>query len=136
MSDYFGAMGSALFSRLAGGTALVTALGGTAIYVNQAPDGADAPFVVFSSAGGGPDNDTPRQSRDNLWYVRAYAGSQAAANLIDGLVDDLLHRGSLVVTGWSVYWLVREMDVALVESPPGGGRMFMAGGYYRVRISE
>lgn len=140
MSDFFGAMGTALYSKLAGGTALITALGGTAIYADLAPDDTSLPYVVFSHQGGGPENIEPRDLRSDLWWIRAYASTRGAANLLDGHVSDLLHKGSLTVSGWTCFWLVREMDIALsqslVENLPSGEKVYTAGGMYRVRLSE
>lgn len=136
MTDIFGAMGTAIYSKLAAGTALTTALGGTAIYVDQAPDDASLPYVVFSHTAGGPENITPRDMRTHLWFVRAYASTRGAANLYDGHVSDLLHKGSLSVTGWTTFLLVREEDFSLVENLPNGDKTYMAGATYRVRLSE
>lgn len=136
MSDIFGAMGTAIFSKLAAGTALTAALGGTAIYVDQAPDDASLPYVVFSHTAGGPDNLTPRDMRTHLWFVRAYSDNRASVNIYDGLIGDLLHKGSLSVSGWTTFWLVREEDFSLIENLPNHTNVFMAGANYRVRISE
>lgn len=136
MGDYYGAMGTALYSKLSGGTALVSALGGTAIYVDQAPDGTNLPYVVFSHQAGGADNIIPVDLRTDLWFVRAYASARDAANLLDGHISDLLHRGSLTVSGWTCFWLVREENFALVENLPNNNRVYMAGATYRVRLSE
>ena len=136
MSDYFGAMGSAMLTKLAGGTALIAALGGTAIYTDLAPDGTALPYVVFSHTAGGPENITPRDMRSDLWFVRAYASSRATANLLDGHISGLLHNGTITVSGYTTFWLVRETGFALVETPPNGERIYMAGGDYRIRLSE
>lgn len=136
MSDILGAMGSAIYSKLAGDTTLVTALGGSAIYVEQAPDNASLPYVVFSHQAGGPENLTPRDMRSHLWFVRVYAGTRAAANLYDGYISDLLHRGNLTVAGWTTFWLVREEDFSLIENPRNGSPIYMAGATYRIRLSE
>jgi len=136
MSDYFGIMGTALYSKLAGGTALIAALGGTAIYAEQAPDGQSLPYVVFSHVGGGPENITPREMYSDQWNVRAYAATRAQANALDGHLSGLLHKGGLSVTGYTTFWMVRETSVSLVENPPNGAHVYMAGGLYRVRLSE
>lgn len=136
MSDFFGAMGTALYSRLAGGTALTTALGGTAIYGDQAPDNATPPYVVFSHQSGVVEVDTADDGRDDIWFVRVYADTRAGANHIDGLLSDLLHRQTLTVSGWSVYWLVRELQLSLLDNLPNGERRFMAGGNYRIRLTR
>jgi len=136
MSDYFGAMGTALYSKLAAGTALIGALGGTAIYGDQAPDGSALPYIVFSHSAGAPDNITPRDMRSGVWFVRAYSATKAQAAQIDGLVDDLLHEGSLSVSGWTTFWIAREEDISLIENPPNGKRIHMTGGMYRIRLSK
>jgi hypothetical protein len=135
MSDYFGAMGTALYSRLAGGTALIAALGGTAIYQDQAPDGASPPYVVYSHQAGNAETFAPGDRRNDLWFVRGYAATRPAANIIDGHASDLLQAG-LSVTGWSNFWLARETQLALVENLPNGERRYMAGAFYRVRLGE
>jgi hypothetical protein len=134
MSDYFGAMGTALYNRLAGGTALTTALGGTAIYMDQAPDGAAPPFVVFSHQAGAAENINSGDMRDDYWFVRAYAASRKSANLLDGHVNDLLHRNNLSVSGWTNFWCVRSEQFALSENLPNGEKRYMAGAFYRVRL--
>lgn len=136
MSDYFGAMGTALYSKLAGGTALISALGGTAIYANQAPDNTSLPYVVYSHMAGGPQNIIPVDLRSDLWYARAYASTNALANRLDGHISDLLHKGSLSVSGWTTFWMVREESISLIETLPDGEKIYTAGGTYRIRLSE
>lgn len=135
MTDILGTMGTAIFSKLSGGTALVAALGGTAIYVDQAPDDTSLPYVIFNLVAGGPDNITPRDMRSSLWDVKAFADTRGSANVLDGLCSSLLHGGSVTVSGYTTFWLVRESDYSLVENLPNGERIFMAGGDYRIRIS-
>ena len=136
MTAIFNSMGSALFSALAGGAALVTALGGTAIYNTLAPQGASPPYVIFSHQAGGDDNTSPRRARSLVYLVKAVssAGVLQAAE-IDAEVDDLLHMGSLSVTGWGNYWTARETDVAYTEDS-GGVLIWHTGGQYRIRIAE
>lgn len=136
MSDYFGAMGTALYTRLAGGTALIAALGGTAIYQDQAPDNAVPPFVVFSHQGGAADTRQSGDDRDDLWFVRAYAVTRKAANLLDGHVDTLLHRNNLGVSGWANIWCVRADQFSLSENLPNGEKRFMSGAFYRIRLNS
>ena len=44
----FNALNAGIYTTLAAGTALTGALGGTAIYYQQAPEAAALPYVVFS----------------------------------------------------------------------------------------
>ena len=66
MSNFFGAMGTAILDKLKAGTALIAELGGTAIYVDQAPDGALLPYVVYNHQGGGPDNISPGNLQSDI----------------------------------------------------------------------
>ena len=129
-------MGSALHTALAGGTALVAELGGTAIWEGLAPQGTSLPYVVYFHSGGGDDNDSPRRARSPLWTVKAVAETQQKAKDIDDEVDALLHLGSLSLTSWNHYWIAREADVRYTEPGPGGAVYWHYGGQYRVRIAE
>ena len=123
-----------IFSTLGAGTALVSLLGGTAIYQQQAPNGTPLPYVVFNKQAGGPEYVDPHDRRDLVYYVRAYAESAKAAGAIDGACENLLHRQSIVVTGWNTVQCYRTTDLESVDNRPDGEPVFMAGGFYRVRI--
>ena len=131
------AVETALYTQLTGGTALIAALGGTAIYALQAPDGSLPPFVVFTPVAGQPDNDTPSDMRSVLYQVRCYSGSKATAASLDALVSARLHRQTLSVTGYTNFWTVRESDSpALVENLPNNVKTYSYGGYYRIRLDN
>jgi hypothetical protein len=136
MSDYFGAMGTALFSALSGGTALTAELGGTAIYNTQAPDNKALPYVVYSHQGGGPNNITKSDLRENVWYVRAYGPTLAKATAIDRQIDAILNRKALSVSGYACFWCAREQDFQIVETPASGTHIYSAGAFYRIRITD
>lgn len=53
----------AIYNALAGNSALVTALGGTAIYQWLAPQNQDPPYVVYNKQAG-----TPRHTLSGLAY--------------------------------------------------------------------
>mgnify|MGYP001568192281 CR=1 FL=1 len=136
MSDVYGAMGSALYSALAAGTALVSALGGTAIYDSVIPQVGGTRFVVFQPQAGGEDNTSPRRARTCWYFVKAVSSVGAQnAGVIDGLVDTLLHEATLTVTGWGNYRTTRESDVAYVDDT-AGQLWWHRGALYRVRIAE
>lgn len=130
------ALNTAMYSRLSGGTALITALGGTSIYWLQAPDGASLPYVVFSLQGGGDENITPRRMKNEVYFVRGYSAVSAQAGSIDALCDSLLHGKALSVSGWANFWLVRENDLANVENTEAGEQVYMSGGFYRIRLDK
>ena len=131
------ALETGLYSKLAAGSALITALGGTAIYSMQAPDNSVPPYVVFNLVFGQPENITPSDMRSQLYQVRAFAYSKATAGTLDALIDALLHRQALTVSGYTNFWSVRETDApALVENLPSGIRVYSFGGYYRFRLDD
>jgi len=136
MSNFFGAMGTALYSTLSGAAALITELGSTAIYQDQAPDGQARPYVVYSHQGGGPDLITKSDLRNNLWFVRAYADTKAKAVTLDAQIDTALNKKTLSVTGWTNFWTVRETDLSLVETQPDNVKVHMAGALYRIRLTD
>jgi hypothetical protein len=131
----FNALNSAIFTKLAAGTALVTKLGGTALYYQQAPKDTPLPFVVWSVQAGGPRNDTHHDARDMTLFARGYAARPKAAGEIDYEISLLLHRKTVAVTGYNNFWTAREEDIALVENPPNHDPIYMAGGMYRIRLS-
>ena len=125
---------SGIYSALSAGTALTTALGGTAIYHHQAPEGKALPYVVFNKQGGGPDNSHADDARDYVYFVRGYATTAKAAGEIDDAVSALLHRKSITVSGRNNFWLARETDLETVDTTAAGNLVFMAGAVYRIRI--
>lgn len=135
MSDYFGAMGTAILNKLKAGTALITELGGTYIYADQAPDTASPPYVVFNHQGGGPENISPGNLQSDIWQIRAYATTRAQANRLDGDIYDLIHRKILSVSGYANLYTWKEQNISLVENPPDQAKIYSAGGLYRVRLS-
>ena len=135
MTDYFGAMGTALFTTLSGGTPLTSELGGTVIYAGHAPDNASLPYVVYSHQGGGPENINSSDLRSDVWNVRGYAATRPQANRIDGQIEALLHRQTITVSGYNTFWLVREENYSLDEQQPDKTWVYTAGGLYRVRLT-
>ena len=136
MSDVFTAMGSALYSTLAAGTALVAKLGGTALYNTLVSQGVEPPYVVFFQSSGMDDNSSPRRARTMLWTVKAVSstGLKQAAET-DNLIDALLHQQTLTVTGWGCYWMARASDITYAEES-GGQTYWNVGAQYRIRIAE
>lgn len=128
---------TSLYSRLQG-TAITSLLSGTtAIYNLQAPNNASYPYIVFSTQGGGDDNDTANRTKNLLLFVRAYSGVSAMqAGSIDAQIDAALHLAPLTVSGWTDFWLAREEDLETVENEPDGKRIFMRGGFYRARLDK
>jgi Protein of unknown function (DUF3168) len=135
------AIWTALYSRLAGGTALTSLLSGgsASIYDDtEVPDGAELPYVVFSWAGGGLIPTSPHVAGNGVVYVRAYTGSGAkAAGVIRDQIFSLLDRQPLTVTGWANPWLAAEMPhIEIVETDESGERTWCNGDHYRLYFSK
>lgn len=132
------ALNTALYTKLNGATAVTSLLSGTtAIYAQQAPEGAVYPYIVFNIQGGGDTNDTANRLKNLVLFVRAYATTNAQAGSIDAQIDTALHLVPFTgVSGWTNIWLAREQDLETVENPPTGGQVFMNGGLYRCMLDS
>jgi hypothetical protein len=121
----------AIYDKLAGGTALTSHLGGTAIYHMIAPETAAYPYVVYSWQGGGQTNEVP-DLNDRIEFVRAYGTTALQAGSADALIDTLLHGATLSITGWTTVTMQREDDYETVDTPVTGVPVYTAGGMYRI----
>lgn len=130
------ALETALYTKLSTTAALITELGGTAIYSKMAPQGVGANYVVFQYQGGGDDNKTTQRARNLIYTIFGVAKTQAKAAAIDGEIDTALHNQSLTVSGWTNYWLAREDDINLIELDAGGVATYRVGGQYRIRMED
>jgi hypothetical protein len=132
----FNGLNAAMYTTLAGGTALTNLLGGTFVYYQQAPDEKAAPYLIYNFQGGGYEPITPKDMWNGLYFVRGFSPNAATAGSIDAQAHALLHKKTLNVAGWTNFWLVREQDMALVENLPNGKKVYMAGGMYRIRLGQ
>jgi len=130
------AINASLYSTLAAGTALTTALGGTAIFHMNAPEGRALPYVVYSFQGGGDVNESPHGDNESVRFVRVYAATAKQAWEIDALVKPLLHNVALTVTGYTTVICRREDDYETVETDAANVRTYTAGGLYRIRVTK
>lgn len=129
-------MDSAVFSKLSGSTALVNALGGTAIYKNQAPDNPAMPYVVWSWQSAVDENLTPSRMWNTILNIRCYAASASQAGSVDGIIDGLFTGAAFAVTGWTNFWTARELEFDNTINEPNGARTEVVGGLYRIRIGK
>jgi hypothetical protein len=129
---------SAIYGTLSTGTALTALLAGTtSIYHLQAPDDAILPYVVFSHAGGGADNYTPKERENIVEFVRAYSGVSAlSAGSINAQIRNLLHKKTLTVTGYTNFWCQKEEYLENIDNLPNGEKVYMQGDHYRIRIEQ
>lgn len=130
-------LNQAIYSKLTASSALKTLLSSaSSVYFLQAPDDASYDYVVFSHQAAGPDNETERDNRTFMTFVRAYSVTSAKiANLIDNQIEAALHQKTISVTGYTNYTIMREESVQTIENPPDGTKVYMSGGIYRIRLS-
>lgn len=131
-------LNQAIYSTLSAGTALTALLAGTtSIYHLQAPDNATLPYVVYSLAGGGADNQTPKERENIVEFVRAYSDVSAlSAGSINAQVRNLLHKKTLSVSGYTNFWCQKEAHMDNIDNLPSGEKVWMQGDYYRIRIEQ
>lgn len=132
------ALNSALYSKLQTTSGITSLLSGTtAIYNQQAPEGAVLPFVIFSVPSEIDENMTQNRTKNNVVFIRAFSGVSASqAGSIDAAIDTALHLIPLTVSGWTNFWMVREQGIEIVETQPTAKNVFMAGANYRVRLDK
>lgn len=128
------ALNQAIYNKLSGGTALVSALGGTAIYHLQATDETAYPYIVYSHQGGGNVNLTPTYGVDQLEFIRVYHTNARAAGSIDELVRAQM-AGTLGITGYSFVGIFCEDDYEAVEIDAAGVAVYTMGAIYRIIFS-
>lgn len=124
-----------LFDHLAAGTALIAALGGTAIYNKVIPLTAALPAVVYSVASGGEDNDSPLEGVDVTYLVKAVSTSSRQAETLADLVYARLHNATVALDAWSNYHTELTQLVDYSERETDGDVYYHTGGLYRIRAS-
>lgn len=129
-------MDGAIFSKLSGSASLLTALGGTAIYKNQAPDNKPLPYVIWNWQSAVDQNMTPSRMWNTIVNVRCFAATPSQAGTIDAIVDGLFTGTAFSVSGWTNFWTARELyfDNTIIE--PNSQKTEVVGGLYRIRIGQ
>ena len=135
MAGVIGLLEAAIYTKL-NVASVKSGAGATGVYNRIAPQGAALPYVIFQWQGGGDENDHPKRSRNLVYTVKALAATVTAAETIDAACDALLHDGSLTISGYSLFWLRREGDVAYGEVNDAGVTVFHSGGMYRIRTEK
>jgi hypothetical protein len=126
-----------VYGHLAAGTALTTALGGTAIYSVKAPESASVPYVLISLAAGGDDNTSPRNTADVRFTVKAVAGSLLTALQLAGHVRDRLHEADPTLDGgWAAYRCQAAGGAFLFDEQVERTQFWHCGDTYRIRAVE
>src|SRR5574342_1164335 len=126
-----------IYSKLNGNSAVTAALSSsTAIYFGLAPVDTVKPYIVYSIAGGGAENESPLDAEDVTFTVKAIAGSALAAGSIAGKIRTALHEQLLSLDApWNCYRM-QETAVLMYPETIEGKQFWHAGGNYRVRASK
>jgi hypothetical protein len=137
MSGVLNLVSIALYSKFTGDTTLKGLVASnTSFYAIKAPKDAAYPFVVWSLLYGGPENITPSDLQDHLYFIRAYATSALVAGNIHAQIVSLLHKQTLSVTGFTNIWSALEEEYEGEEILLTGNTVYMRGGGYRFRLDS
>jgi len=119
----------ALYGKLAGDTTLNAILGtpatgySKAIYHQQAPQGAQFPYVIFQKESGVPTEafTDPSAMDTDIWMVKAVDRNTSAdqAETAAARVVTLLNDASLSISGNTLLYLRRQSDVEYPEVTDG-----------------
>lgn len=121
-----------LYDVLAASTALTTALNGTAIYWQLAPQGTTWPYVIFFESSGIDENSSPVRARRMMYTIKAVSDDPDEAGDIDGHIDTLMRDAILTVSGYLNYRTWRENDIGYVELTSGGEAIYHRGAQYGI----
>lgn len=132
------AASTAVYSKLTNTSGITNLLASSgAVYLQQAPQGATYPLVIFQTMAETDDNQTRRRAKQLLVLVKAVSlVSIKEAGAIDDAIDAALHGLPLTITGWTNFVLWRESSVEYIEDLPGGGVAYTQGGVYRLRLAK
>ena len=130
------AVNKAIYTKLSGYSALTSQLGSvTAVYFGQAPFDAELPYVVYTIAGGGEDNDVSLDSGDISYYIKGVAKTALSAGAIADSIRDALHEQTMTIDApWTVYRCQHDQVLMFVENTERD-QYWHAGGSYRIKFS-
>lgn len=113
----------------------ITALTSTRITASIALPGAALPFIVYQHMSGGDDNETPLQSADYLYLVKA-VGLDATAVTLAGHIRTTLHRKTLTMDPPFITYNCRQETPVRYPETIERITYWHMGAVYRIRISE
>lgn len=126
--------------KLAGDTTLNSLLAtpptgrNKSIYHQEAPSGADFPYIIFQKQAGTPRYAFASLAMDNeLWLIKGVdeGWNEDIVDAIASRLDALLTDGSISISGKTKLYLRRESDVEYPETS-GDQRFLHAGALYRL----
>ena len=133
----------AIYGKMAGDTTLTAMLGtppagySKGIYYQQAPEGAQYPYVIFSKQAGTPSYAMSARAFENdVWLIKG-VDRRDTADTVDAIasrLDALLTDATLSISGSTPHYLRRESDVDYSETSDGVLYRH-AGAYFRFIFS-
>lgn len=138
MTSFITPVTQAIYAKLTGTLAITDLLASTtSVYSVMAADEAEFNYVVYGLQGGTPETDSAITAESALWFIRAYSNTTPAdAGEIIEEIDGVLHLKPLTVAGWNNFWIARELNLEGVENTQAGEKIWMRGGFYRIRLSQ
>jgi len=134
-----------IYGKLAGDVTLNALLGTPApgyaksIYHQQAPDGANHPFVIISKQSGNPTESfgDPSALETDIWLAKGvdHTTSTDTVEAIQARLAVLLNDAALSISGNTLLYLRRESDVEYSETVDGE-RYAHAGSLYRLVTTD
>jgi protease II len=131
------ALGTALYSHLTGGTALMALLasGTASVFYGQASPGARPPYVVFKVNSDTNEHVYPGETRVFVVDVKGIATSGYAATQIGDAIDARMKSDIGAVSGFGLFRQDREVGIEYQEA--GDGQTFWHdGGRFRITLSD
>jgi hypothetical protein len=132
------ALDEAIYNKLnttSGVTSLLSSA--TAIYAGIAPSGTEPPYIVYTIAGGGSENESPLDSADLTYYIKAVTGSASTAAALADAIRAALHEPSSMVIDapWTIIRCQHTVNIFFQETTERD-QYWHGGGAYRIRLSE
>lgn len=107
--------------------------GGAAIFDTQAPLGTAYPYIIFQYVGGGDENQTALDTRDEVWLVKAVTDDHSSAHSLAAAIRAALHQQSLSLSGWG-HLTTQQLDHVWQVENLSRQQIYHAGASFRIRI--
>lgn len=125
-----------LHSYIAAGTAIIAALGGTAIYNLQAPAKTNPPYLIIGYQSGGDTHITPKPEADVTYLVKCVSMAQPQASQVADLLRTRLDECDLALDAPWVAYRCQHMTIVLYVENVDGRQVYHHGGTYRIRATK
>ncbi len=137
------AVNEAIYNKLNGSSGVTSLLSSaTSIYFGQAPTGATLPYIIYTIAGGGEDNDSPIDAGDITYYIKGvakstttYSGAARGGQIAEAIRSALHESTPAIDSPWTIYRCQHKEPFMFPENSERE-QFWHVGGSYRIRISQ